>query len=252
VKTGLNEAFIVDNTTKEALIREDPRSAELLKPLVRGKDVNAWSSSWAGCWLIATFPAARLSIEKYPAVQEHLASFGRRIHQTGEPLPAGGTARKRTPHQWWELQDTCAYHADFAKPKLLWIELVNRGRFALDESGDFHCDATAFMATGSDLRWLCAVLNSTVARWWVSVTAPTSGAGTFRWKKAYVLGLPVPRPTQSARAGVARLVGPRSSLEPGAHSLAQELDLTLDSLVATAYGLTEEDLRLARASLLDQ
>lgn len=94
--TGLNEAFIIGNETKEELIREDPRSAELLKPIVKGRDVHAYRVDWEDLWLIATFPAAEVNIDEYPAIRRWLASFGRRIHQTGEKLPDGIRARKRT------------------------------------------------------------------------------------------------------------------------------------------------------------
>jgi len=246
--TGLNKAFIVDNETKEALIREDPRSAELLKRVVRGRDVHAYRVEWSGLWLIATFPAAEVDIDDYAAIRRWLSSFGRRLHQTGEKLPGGVRARKKTQHAWWELQDSCAYYGEFEKPKLIWIELADRGRFALDRRRLF-VEATAFMATSSsadDLTWLCAVLNSAVASWWVRTTAPTSGAGATRWKKVYVETLPLPTASPAAAARVATLVE-RAVRVCDAESQAR-LQVRIDREVATAYGLGRTELTLLKGT----
>ena len=244
--TGLNKAFIIGNETKEALIREDPRSAEILKPLVRGRDVHAYRVDWAGLWLIATFPAAGVDIDDYPAIRRWLASFGRRLHQTGERLPGGVRARKKTPHGWWELQDSCAYHEEFEKPKLVWIELADRGRFALDRQGLF-VEATAFMATSTgadDLTWLCAALNSEVASWWVRTTAPTSGAGATRWKKVYVETLPLPTVDSAAAARLAAFVA-RAAQERDAEAQAR-LQESIDHDVGAAYGLGRTEIALLK------
>ncbi len=236
------------NQTKEALIREDPRSAELLKPLVRGRDVHAYRVDWAGLWLIATFPAAGVNIDDYPAIRRYLAAFGRCLHQTGEKLPGGGRARKKTSHAWWELQDSCAYHEKFRQPKIMWGELANDGRFAVDRLG-MYCNNTVFLMTADTIHWLCAVLNSPVARGWTAWTARTSGMGVTRWEKGYVESLPVPR---------------RPGLEPTCEALIQERSKTIPEaeerghgnssnrlhlLVRTEYGLTEAENRLLLGSI---
>ena len=248
IKTGLNKAFIVGNETKEALIREDPRSAELLKPIVRGRDIHPYRVDWAGLWLIATFPAAGVDINDYPAVRRWLSSFGRRLHQTGEKLPGGIRARKKTQHAWWELQDSCAYYGDFEKPKILWIELADKGRFALDRKRLF-VEATAFMATStkaSDLIWLCATLNSALASWWVRTTAPTSGAGATRWKKVYVETLPLPTCRPETVARVTSLV--ERSVETCNAQSQSRLQDRIDREVAMAYGLGRSELTLLKAT----
>ena len=76
IKTGFNDAFIIDNRTKEALVAEDPSSAEIIKPVLRGRDIRRYKADWQGLWLIATFPALDVDIDNYPAVKKYLLTFG--------------------------------------------------------------------------------------------------------------------------------------------------------------------------------
>ena len=67
ILTGYNDAFIIDDTTRKRLIAEDPKSAEIIHPLLRGRDLQAWSPEWSDMYLISTLPALQLEIEEYPA-----------------------------------------------------------------------------------------------------------------------------------------------------------------------------------------
>ena len=239
ITTGLNDAFIIDNQTKEALIAEDPKSAEIIKPVLRGKDIQRYQAQWKGLWLIATFPALGLNIDIYPAVKRHLLTFGkRRLEQSGKRLPNGGRSRKKTSNAWFEMQDTCAYHEDFTKEKLLWIELVNNGRFAYDNSG-FYGEATTFLLTGESIKYLCAVLNAKLIRWFLENVAPTSGMGTLRWKKVYVERLPIPRITGPRQQHFSRLVDRALMAKPGDR---EEIEADIDARVYQLYGLTPSEI----------
>ena len=250
IKTGFNEAFIIDNETKDALVAEDPRSVEIIKPVLRGRDIGRYRADWRGSWLIATFPALDLSIDDYPAVRAHLLSFGKqRLEQSGKRLANGTRARKKTGNAWFELQDTCAYHAEFDRRKLLWIELVGRGRFAYDESG-LYPEATAFLMTGSALRFLCAVLNSTVVSWYLAQAAPTSGTGTLRWKKVYVETIPVPHLDEAEQRPFVKLTNrivQARTLDADFNTM--EWERGIDRLVYDLYGLTPQEVSFVEASL---
>ena len=133
--TGYNTAFIVDDKVRSALVAQDPKSAEIIKPVLRGRDIQRYQAQWAGLWLIATFPSLHLDINDYPAVKGHLLSHDKeRLEQAGKTLIDGSKSRKKTPHRWFELQDTCAYYEEFTNEKLVWIELVDHGRFAYDNT----------------------------------------------------------------------------------------------------------------------
>ncbi len=243
IKTGLNEAFIVDNQTKEALVAQDPKSAEILKPVVRGRDIRRYKAEWQGLWLVATFPAAGVNIDDYPAVKRHLLAFGEwRLEQSGKKFPDGTRSRKKTNNAWYELQDTCAYHADFGKAKLLWIELVNRGRFAYDDSG-LYGEATSFLLTGGSLKYLCAVLNAKLTRWFLANLAPTSGMGTLRWKKVYVERLPIPsistfsqRPFEQMIDTILRAIWDDATADTAS------AESEIDQMVYQLYGLSTSEI----------
>ena len=243
VKTGYNDAFIVDSATREALIAEDPRSEKILKPVLRGRDVQRWRAQWAEKWLIATLPSLRFDIDDYPAVKKHLLSFGReRLEQNGELLDGGVKARKKTNNAWFETQDTVAYHEDFSEEKLLWIELVNRGRFAYDDRGLFG-EASAFVLSGECLKFLCAVLNAKLMHWFLRHTAPTSGMGVLRWKKVYVEAFPIPNLPSDSQFPFVRLVDDilaAKDAKPDADTSAQEEEL--DRMVYALYGLTDAEI----------
>ena len=251
LKTGYNNAFIIDDDTRRELIAADPKSAEITKPVLRGRDIQRWQARWANLWLLHIpwhFPlhldssvtgssdaAEALFKKQYPAVYEYLTAHKK-------ALTARNRAETGIRYEWYALQRWGAnYHEEFAKEKLVWIELVENGRFAYDNSG-IYCEATTFIMTGGSLKYLCAVLNSTLVRWFLQQTAPTSGMGVFRWKKVYVESLPIPRISGARQRPFIRLVErilAAKGSNPAADTSGEEAEL--DRLVYALYGLTAEE-----------
>ena len=139
ILTGFNDAFFIDGKTREKLIAEDPKSEELIKPLLRGRDINAWVTEKEDQYLIGTFPALNLDIDQYPAIKNHLLSFGiEKLEQTGAKHIVNGEeikARKKTSNKWFETQDQIGYYKEFAKPKIVYPEISSLFSFTYDESG---------------------------------------------------------------------------------------------------------------------
>ena len=228
------------STIRDQLVEEDPASDDILKPILRGRDIRPYRAQWVGLWLISTFPSARININAYPAVKRHLLRFGRRrLEQSGTTHLDGARSRKRTPHKWFELQDSCAYHEEFGKEKVIWIELVDQGRFAYDATG-MLVEATAFMMTGPQVKYLCAILNSSFARWFLLRSAPTSGLGTLRWKKIYIGDFPVPKLGYRARARLSRVVD-LASRAIDSNKSTKSMTREVDKFLFQEYGLTEEE-----------
>ena len=245
IKTGYNDAFIIDTAVRDRLIAEDPSSEKIIKPVLRGRDIARYRANWAGLWLISTLPSLGLDIDDYPAVKGHLLTFGKqRLAQNGHRLPGGGRARKKTPHEWFELQDTCAYHEHFSGPKLLWRDMAATGAFAYSDTPIFTNDK-AFMMTGKNLNFLCAVLNSSPVSWLVSKSGLTTGMGLTQWKKFVVEEIPVPRPDDSAIADFNRAVTDlQALLDAGDQEAAKRVDSSIHGMVCDLYGLTAAEVNL--------
>ena len=97
IKTGFNEAFIISTEQREKILSncnsdaERKRTEELIRPILRGRDIKRYGYTWADLWLIATFPSRHYNIENYPAVKEYLLSFGKeRLEQTGKKYAING------------------------------------------------------------------------------------------------------------------------------------------------------------------
>ncbi len=245
IKTGYNEAFVIDSDARNALVSEDPRSDKILKRMLRGRDIRRWRARWAGKWLIDTHNGygeepdrvPPVDIDDYPAVKRHLDRHLPALQRRQD--------KGRTPYN---LRN-CAYHEDFAGEKLFWIELVDRGRFAYDD-GDVFGEATTFLLTGECLKFLCAVLNAKLTHWFLQHTAPTSGMGVIRWKKVYVEWLPIPMIPPEEQSPFVRLVDEILAVkdaDPDADVTAHENEI--DRLVYALYGLTEDEIVAVEGSL---
>jgi len=169
VLTGCNEAFIISTGKRDEILaacrteEERARTAELIRPILRGRDIKRYGYEWAGLYLIATFPSRHYDIEQYPAVKEYLLSFGiERLEQTGKTHIINGEkvkARKKTHNKWFETQDSISYWEDFSQPKIVWNRIASEKVFALVDEGFLIQDSMHFMI-GRNLKYLVAVLNS--------------------------------------------------------------------------------------------
>ncbi len=242
IKTGYNEAFIIDDKTKDALVAADPRSAVIIKPILRGRDIRRYRARWANKWLIYSY--AGIDINEFPAIKAHLLP-----HEEALRKRTGGARRDRpgnlfVPYQWYELQVdyySSGAYKEFAKEKLVWMDLTEHGRFAFDDRAMF-CMDTTFLITGNSLKYLCAVLNSALATWFMRNTALTSGMGVTRWKRFTVERIPIPKVAATEQHPFIRLVDSileAKAANPDADTSEQEEEI--DWLVYELYGLTEEE-----------
>ena len=234
IKTGLNEAFIVDNQTKDALVAADPKSAEILKPVVRGRDIRRYQAQWANIWLIDSHnghgDTTAINIDDFPAVKAHLDGYFPRLAERHD--------KGRTPYN---LRN-CAYHADFGKEKLLWMDMSPEGRFAYSDE-EMYCNNKGFIMTGGPLKFLCAVLNSTLITWMMKNTARTTGMGLLQWEKFAVERLPIPNVAFERQLPLTeqadRILLAKSS-DPAADTSKEEAEI--DRLVFALYELRHDEI----------
>lgn len=203
VLTGYNDAFIISTEKRDEILancqseKERKRTAELIRPILRGRDIKRYGYEWADKYIIATFPSRHYDIEQYPAVKRHLLSFGKeRLEQTGKTYTINGEkikSRKKTNNKWFETQDSISYWEDFYQQKIVWGEISDRSKFAFDFSGAFVPEATTFLMVGRHLPYLLCILNSPLSEWFFSKVGTTTGVGTVRWKKFTIQELIIPK-----------------------------------------------------------
>ena len=157
IKTGLNEAFVIDEAKRHELIEEDPRSAELIKPWLRGRDIKRWKPDWAGLYVI--FARRGVDIEQYPAIKDHL-SWWRSDLEPKAAAGQSGPGRKPGDYQWYEIQDSIAYHHEFARTKIVWGNLAVESKFARDLSQAYVCAPANFLI--EPVTWLLPLMNSSL------------------------------------------------------------------------------------------
>ncbi len=118
VLTGLNEAFVIDEETKKNLIKEAPKSSELIKPFLLGRDIKRYGTLGSERYLI--FTRRGIDIKKYPAILNYLSSFKERLMP--KPKDWKGQewkGRKPGSYKWYEMQDAIDYYKEFEKPKII-------------------------------------------------------------------------------------------------------------------------------------
>jgi hypothetical protein len=200
ILTGYNEAFIIDGETKEKLIAEDPKSAEIIRPLLRGRDIKRYGFQFADLYIITTFPSLKIDIEQYPAIKQHLMSFGYdRLKQTGEI-----GARKKTNNQWFETQDSISYWEDFYKQKIIYPGLmriaksnsINFPRFALDLEQNFFFGNDCYFIVGKHMEYLYLVLNSTLLGYLFRYYIYSFDETGFKIFTDYFQNIPLPTPNE--------------------------------------------------------
>ncbi len=204
VTTGLNEAFLIDQSTRDNLLNTDPKSDEILRPYMRGQDLERWSSNWQGLWMI--FARRGIDIENYPAVKAYLEQFRERL----EPKPKdwkGGKwpGRKLGPYAWYEIQDSTEYWREFEKPKLVYPEITWRLQWSFDDQATL-CSNTAYFLPSNDF-WILSVLNSPLAWWYSWRTALHGKDEALRFIGVFVNQFPIATPSDGTRENCETTVG---------------------------------------------
>ena len=205
IKTGFNDAFFIDGATKDRLISEDPKSAELIKPLLRGRDIQAWMPVWEEQYLLfvpwhfprhldTTIQGCSIEAEndfetQYPAVYQHLQKYK-------EKLSARNKVETGIRYEWYASQRWAAdYHEEFSKPKIMYPNMTSIFPFIYDEKGFFGNDKT-FMITANDdtvnLKFITAIFNSKLCKLWIWYNCPELQGGTREIRKVYFENFHIP------------------------------------------------------------
>ena len=223
IKTGFNEAFIINGEKRAELIAQDPKSAEIIRPILRGRDIKRYGYEFADLYIITTFPSLKIDIESYPAIKQYLMSFGYdRLKQTGEK-----GARKKTNNKWFETQDSIGYWEDFYKQKIAWNRIASEKQFSLIDADIFIQDSMHFF-TGKHLNFLTAVLNSRLYKILMHMIVGQAAGGNAG---------------NSDNVKQLKVVVPNQFLEDKIIQLLKEKKYKeIDKLIYELYNLTDEEI----------
>ena len=246
IKTGRNKAFIIDTATKERLCRQDPRSSEIIKPLLRGRDLERWYINFAEQYLIkiessqnvmhpwsnkTEEEAEKIFAQTYPAIYAHF-----------EPHRARLIKRYDQGDYFWELR-SCAYWEEFEREKIIFQEMVQESTFMYDEEGRFYCLDTGRIITGQNLKFLLCILNSKLFFYSVKIFygGGTLGEKGVRMKHTFFEEFPAPQIPETEQQPFVALVN--RILDAKAADVSG-LEAEIDRLVYQLYGLTDDEIAI--------
>ena len=243
--TGYNEAFIISTEKRDEILSncqsddERQRTAEIIRPILRGRDIKRYSYDWAGLWLIATFPAKHYDIEQYPALKGYLLSIGKeKLEQTGKTHKVGDmviTSRKKTNNKWFETQDSIAYWDDFNKPKIMYPNMTMFLPFYYDTSKFLQNDKS-FMITGEKIAFLTAFLNSSLFKYCFRNAFPELQGGTRELRKIFFEKIPVIQPDERIENYFKQLVDDIQK------EYKKEKAMHIDREIFNLYNLSNEEI----------
>ncbi len=254
IKTGYNEAFIIDGKKKDELITQDPKSAEIIKPILRGRDIKRYKAEFADLWLIYIpwhFPlhndisirgaseTAEKEFEKqYPAIYKHLLE-----HK--EKLSARNKAETGIRYEWYALQRWAAdYYQEFEKEKIIFQEMVQFSSFIYDKFNKYFCLDTGRIITGSNLQFLIAILNSKLFFFAVKHFYAGGGLGEtgIRMKHSFFENFVLQELSKNDQKPFKDIVKQiLTKKEKGEDTT--DLENQIDQLVYQLYDLTEEEIK---------
>ncbi|QOQ98783.1 class I SAM-dependent DNA methyltransferase [Helicobacter winghamensis] len=284
IKTGYNEAFIIDSAKRDEILRncvsenERQRTSELIKPILRGRDIKRYSYEWAGLWIINTHNGYKdsnnnkippIDIADYPALKAHLDTHWDKI--------AKRTDKGETPYN---LRN-CAYLEEFEKEKIVYQTLARTGNaFQFDNSSYFVPNSCYIITSNKvNLKYLLGLLNSKMMLYYLdNIFSKLDNTG-WQWILSSVEKLPIPQITESnkplcdeiikcvdkileikachteALAEVSKNTKSKKDISPTAQNDkadstldTSKLESKLDSLVYKLYNLTNDEIEIIKGN----
>jgi len=232
IKTGLNEAFVIDRATKDKLIKQDPNSADVLKPFLEGKDLKKWHAQPRDLWIIY-IPKNRIEIENYPAIRDWLLPFKKYLE------------KRATKQEWFELQQAQeAYKPYFEKTKIIYTRFMATSTFWLDTKNYYFNNALNVIA---DITYYeLGILNSLVHWYLLTANASTMSGGFYQIHGHVLEKLPIPPATDEQKARIGELAKSCQQISEQRYVLEQELQRRFAD-----FGIKKLNQKLERWWLLD-
>ncbi len=244
IKTGFNDAFIITGEKKDELIAEDAKSAEIIRPILRGRDIKRYGFTFADLWLINVHNGVkdnslpRIHVEEYPAIKAHLDEHYAKLAKRSD--------KGDTPYN---LRN-CAYMDDFSKQKIVYAETMRvhkndkADRFPRFSFIDYETflDKTCFMITGEHLLYILPIINSALMQYHIQRNIAVLDTGGFLMQKIYVEEFPIPPITEEYYATLTELAGEILLMRKNGED-TRSIEELVDLNVYALFGLTEDEIK---------
>ena len=234
IKTGFNEAFIINTAKRDELITQDPKSTEIIKPILRGRDIKAYQHHWAGLWIINSHNGdknnAPINIDDYPVIKNHLDQYYPQLEKRQD--------KGITPYN---LRN-CAYLAEFEKEKIVYPNMTKFLPFIYENEG-VYTNQKCFIITGNSLKYLTAYLNSKLFKCVFRDNFPELQGGTRELSKVFFEQLPIPQISKPAQQPFIALVDKILTAKQQGQD-TRTLETQIDQMVYQLYDLTDDEIKI--------
>lgn len=241
IKSGCNVGFIIDGYTRESIFADATENEQRILdntifPILQGRNLKKYSYSYNDKYMIVT--PRGYNIDRTPALKKYMLTHYDALNS------------KSGNNEWYELQASPSETMlrNMHKEKIMWGEISDKAKFTYDD-GRYFAEATTFFMTTDDndvsLKYLLAILNSTLSEWYFHKIATTTGMGTNRWKKYKLEQLPVARPTKEQEQQIVTIVDQiLQKKEANVNDDTSALEHKIDMLVYALYNLTPEEIEI--------
>jgi type II restriction/modification system DNA methylase subunit YeeA len=263
IKTGYNEAFIIDTETRDRILanckdeEERKRTEEIIKPVLRGRDIGKYYYKWAGLWLIYIpwhFPLhndnsiSGASLKAEREFQNQYSSLYNYLLQFKGGLSSRNKDETGIRYEWYALQRWASdYYPEFEKEKIVWAETADKIKMSIVPAG-LYLSKTCFMLVGEDLKFIAGISNSKLIDWYVRQSIHKLGEKGIYASGYYMEQLPIPPLTPQnhpiANQIVALVDQILSSKKQNPEADTTHLENEIDQLVYQLYGLTEDEIKI--------
>jgi len=189
IVTGMNEAFVIDEKTKNKLIDEDESSIEIIKPFLAGRNLNKYSIQFENTYII--FTRRGIEIENYPAIKSYLEKFRERLEPKPKDWKGNWVGRKPGSYKWFEIQDSIDYYKEFEKDKIIYPNICNHPSFSSDNKG-FYANQKCFIIPIKDDS-LLGIMNSSVFSFLFEMNLPKLRGGYYEPSYIHLKNFPIPK-----------------------------------------------------------
>ena len=233
IKTGYNDAFIINGEKKDELISADPKSAEIIRPILRGKDIKRYEYSFADLWIINSHNGVKeksippINILEYPAIKAHLDLY---YDELSKRYDKGDTP--------YNLRN-CIYTDDFSKQKIVWGNLSLFAQFAL-VGEEYFLNAPSSMIVNGD-EYILAMLNSKAIDWYIKRLGVTRNGGYFEYKPMFVELAPIPTANQDIRRSIIDIVKQIQKFKD-TNEVTDNLENSIDQIVYKIFNFSIEEI----------